>query len=108
MEELARTLRRKINDICVEYHYFKKSDTIQKSKVLAGEIQEYVSYFIQGNIFGMDEEEYKDLYSFSLGILEDYIASIENEDAVRMIDTLDYGLRELLSVFGKEESEDEK
>lgn len=105
MEELARTLKSQIDKICVEFHYFKKYNTIERSKEYAAMIQEYVSFFLQGNNFGISEEEYKDLYNFSIDVLKDYMAAVENEDAVLMVDTLEHGLRELLKIFIDEDND---
>ena len=45
-----------------------------------------------------------------IDVLKDYVAAIEQEDVVWIIDTLDYGLRELIELYiddDAEESEDE-
>ena len=46
---------------------------------------------------------------YNKDVLKDYVAAIEQEDVVWIIDTLDYGLRELIELYidDAEESEDE-
>lgn len=99
METLAKELLKKITQICVEYHYFKKTDAIEKGKEMAEEIQQFTSGFLQGNIYGMTEEEYTGLKNYVLQVLKDYMEAVEQQDIVLMIDTLDYGLRELINIF---------
>ena len=58
----------------------------------------------------ISEEEYQNLQVFVIDVLKDYVAAIEQEDVVWIIDTLDYGLRELIELYiddDAEESEDE-
>lgn len=112
MEQLARELKRGIDIICGMYHYQKDESVLLKAKVLAERMQEFCSSFLQGNIYGMEEEEYQSLYNYVLMVLEDYLEALKQQDMVYMLDTLDYGLRELVDIFieeneDAEEAEDE-
>lgn len=103
MEELAKELLLKINDICICYHYFKKADTVEKGIGLSEKIQQFVSVLLEGNIFGMEKEEQEGFQNYVLQTLEDYAEAAVQRDAVLMVDTLDYGFRELLDIFVNEE-----
>ena len=99
METLAKELTEKVDRICVEYHYMRRTDIVERGKALAGDIQQFVSVFLQGNIFGMEEEEYHGLRNYVLEVLTDYTEAIAQRDMVRMADTLEFGLRELLDIY---------
>ena len=106
----AAELREKIDGICIEYHYFKNENVIEKAKEIIPTIQKFCTGFLQGNSYGISEEEYQNLQVFVIDVLKDYVAGIEQEDVVWIIDTLDYGLRELIELYiddDAEESEDE-
>lgn len=99
METLAKSLGMKINQICVGYHYLNQSNTIEQGRGLAEEIRQFTAGFLQGNIYGMEDEEYIGLQNYVLQVLKDYMEALEQRDMVLMIDTLDYGLRELIHIF---------
>lgn len=110
MKALARKLQNKINEICIDYHYSKNENVIEKAKEIIPAIQQYCEGFLQGNLFGISEEEYQNLQVFVIDVLRDYVAAMEQEDIVWVIDTLDYGMRELIELYideDTEESEDE-
>ena len=110
MRALAAELRENIDGICIEYHYFKNENVIEKAKEIIPTIQKFCTGFLQGNSYGISEEEYQNLQVFVIDVLKDYVAAIEQEDVVWIIDTLDYGLRELIELYiddDAEESEDE-
>ena len=82
----------------------------KKAKEIIPTIQKFCTGFLQGNSYGISEEEYQNLQVFVIDVLKDYVAAIEQEDVVWIIDTLDYGLRELIELYiddDAEESEDE-
>ena len=60
MRALAAELREKIDGICIEYHYFKNENVIEKAKEIIPTIQKYCTGFLQGNSYGISEEEYYD------------------------------------------------
>lgn len=99
MKEKALQLRAIVDTACGEYYIFKDEDVLTKAKAAAGQIQDYCSFFLQGNVFGMEEGEYQNLYCYVLQVVEDYVEAVEQEDMVLMLDTLDYGLRELLGIY---------
>ena len=96
MEAFARELIEQINGVCIEYYHYKQTNVIEKVRGINEKIQQYLSFFLQGNIFGVEEEEYENLSQYVLQVLKDYCEAFLNRDMVLMIDTLDYGLRELL------------
>lgn len=99
MEEKALQLRTVVDTACGGYYLFKDEDVLTKAKAAAGQIRDYCSFFLKGNVFGIPEEEYQNLYRFVLQVLEDFVEAVEQEDTVLMLDTLDYGLRELLEIY---------
>ena len=106
MQELAGELCEGIDNICGGFHYYKDENVLGRAKDLAGKISQFCSYFLQGNIFGLEDAEYMDFQTYILGVLEDYMEAIWQQDMVYMLDTLDYGLRELLDIYiGKEPEE---
>lgn len=108
METLAKELRRDIDLICIGYHYDRQTNVVEKGKALSKKIEELVSVFLKGNIFDMEEEEYIRLQNYVLQVLRDYTQALEQRDMVLMIDTLDYGVRELLMVFIDDDAGEEK
>ena len=104
MEELAKKLRDKIDTVCGRYHYYKDRAVLEKSMGLVADIRQYCSYFLQGNIFGLEEAEYMDLQLYVMQVLKDYMEALEQKDLVYMLDTLDYGLRELLNLYIKKDT----
>lgn len=103
MEEKARGLLDKIQNICVKYYYGKENTVLGESRDMLTDIRDFCSVFLQGNIFGMEEEEYQSLQAYVLQVLEDYMEALQYQDAVWMLDTLDCGLRELLEIYIDEE-----
>ncbi len=106
METLARELERGIDIICVGYYYYKEKNIFPKAQVLADRIQRFCGSFLQGDIYGMGEEEYEVLRRYVIQVLKDYLEALEKKDTVYMLDTLDYGLRELLNIYIDKEKED--
>ncbi len=99
MEKLAKKIRNKIDTICGGYHYYKDESVLKKGRELAEEIGQYGSHFLQGNRFGLEEAEYIELQLYVMQVLEDYMEALKQQDLVLMLDTLDYGLRELLNIY---------
>ena len=58
MRALAAELRGEIDGICIEYHYFKNENVIEKAKEIIPTIQKFCTGFLQGNSYGISEEEY--------------------------------------------------
>lgn len=106
MEALALKLRNGIDIICGGYHYYKIGKVLEAALELAEDIQNFCGSFLQGNIYNMEEEEYEGLRQYVLQILEEYVEAVEQQDLVYMLDTLDYGLRELLNIYIDEEAEE--
>ncbi len=99
MEEKAKELWVIIDTVCGGYHIYKDEKVIEKAQKAAGKIQEYCAFFLQGNIFGMEEEEYQELYGYVVQVLKDFVEALEQGDTIWMLDTLDYGLRELVDLY---------
>lgn len=74
-------------------------DILNQGQGLADEIRQYCAFFLQGNIFGMEEKEYAEFGHYVLQVLEDYMEAVKQQDMLYMLDTLDNGLRELLNIY---------
>ena len=85
--------------MCVEYYYFRNTNIVEKGRELTEDIQQFTVQFLQGNVYGLEDVEYIELQSYVIQVLKDYMDAMEQNDMVLMLDTLDYGLRELLNVF---------
>lgn len=99
METLAVELQKEIDNICMEYHCVKSADVMERAKALADNISQFASGLLQGNVFEIEEEEYLGFQEYVVQVLRDYAESVRQYDTVLMVDTLDYGLRELLNIF---------
>lgn len=102
MKEKARQLWLIIDTICGGYYIYKDEKVLEKARQSARQIQEYCEYFLQGNHFHMEEDEYGVLYGYVVQVLSDFVEALEQEDIVLMLDTLDYGLRELVDLYREE------
>ena len=49
------------------------------------------------------QEEWLQINNFMMECINDYISAIRNKDTVLLIDTLDFGIRELASMFVEED-----
>lgn len=47
----------------------------------------------------MEEEAYRELYCFVVQVLEDFVEAVTQNDTILMLDTLDYGLREIVDIY---------
>lgn len=102
MEALAKELLFQINDICIRRHYLKQTDTVERGIGLSGQIRQFTSALLEGNVFCLEETEQAGFQNYVLQVLEDYVEASVQRDMVLMADVLDYGLRELLNIFGGE------
>lgn len=105
MKALARELQCGIDLICGTYYYRKDEEILLKALGMAERIRRFCGVFLQGNIFGIEESEYQDLQKYVYQALEDFLEAVEQKDAIYMLDTLDYGLRELVNIYMEEEDE---
>lgn len=99
MKELAKEIHEKMTRICIEYLFFKQTNVIEKVIPLTGDIWQFLDVFSRGNVFGMEDEDYRNLLNYVSGVAADYVEAIGQRDAVLMVDTLDNGLRELLKIY---------
>ena len=100
MEALAGKLCDAINRICIEYYYFKAENTMDKALALREDIEK-----LAGGLFAVlgDDSESEELRAYMIGVLNDYIEAVKQSDEVLMLDTLDYGLRDILMLYIDEE-----
>lgn len=108
MELLAEELLQEINQICGSYHYFRQADAVEQGIGLSGKIQQFISALLERNVFGMDEQEWENFQKNILQLLKDYAEAAQQKDAVLMVDTLDYGFREWLTIFAGTDNWEER
>jgi hypothetical protein len=101
---MANELIEKIDQICVGYYFFRNSDGVERAKDLSGEIQTYLGQLLRLTE-GDTSEEGDILRHYIAEVVEDYMSAIDQRDLVLMIDTLEYGLRELLQLSTGEAEE---
>lgn len=99
MEKRATELLKKIQITCAKFYSFRVDTVLQDAQGMMAGIQEFCSMILQGNVFEMEEEDYRLLHSYTIQVLEDFIGASQHKDMVWMLDTLDTGLRELLLIF---------
>lgn len=100
MESLARELIQGIDTVCEGYHYYKDEEIVlEKAPEFVTKIQKICGFFLQGNLFGLEEEEYLGLQSYVVEVLRDYTEALEQRDILYILDTLDYGVRELVHIY---------
>ena len=107
MEEKIVVLYRKLRDISAGYLIYQRHDNIELVKKIIPQIQEFVLWFLEKNIFGIDEETYQAMCQKLLGILSDMLTAIEQGDRVLLHDAVTYGLEEYLELFIAEDEEEE-
>lgn len=100
MEELAKKLLDEINKLCIEFHYIKKNDIIKSAVALRADIESLSRGLLAA--LGTDKES-EQLRAYTLQVLNDYVEAASQRDEVLMIDTLDYGLREIVGLYIDEE-----
>lgn len=108
MEEKIQALYSDINFIGFYCMYYKDVQYIEKIKGLLPQIQEFVQWFLQGNGFGIKEEEYRTLRENLLEILRDCVDAIEQGDRVLLMDAMEQGMIEYLKLFLSDEYLKEK
>ncbi len=104
MEELAKKMLYDINMLCINFHYFRKTDVFDKIEQTTENIQQFTNTLIRGIQKGEIDDRDAVLQEYVVQILNDYMEAIQYRDSVLMLDTLDYGLRELLNIFAEEKN----
>lgn len=100
MEELAKKLVDGINRLCIEFYYIKENNIMESAVALREDIEKLGGAILAA--LGADEES-QELRDYTLQVLSDYVEAALQRDEVLMIDTLDYGLRELVGLYIDEE-----
>lgn len=99
MEEKIIRLYEDINYIGYLYVCQGKNDYVKRANNLLPQIKEFIEWFLTGNQFGIDEELYQVLSQNLLVILKDIVSATEENDTVLMMDALEQGLGEYLTMF---------
>ena len=99
MVEKIRWLYQEINRIAVEYMCLGRTNNLYEIKKIIPQIQDFISWFLNENIFGIENTLYEDLRRNLVEILQDMCIAMQNEDRVLMHDAVNYGLVLYLEMF---------
>lgn len=99
MENKIIELYKKVRDISAAHMVYQDRHNIEMIKKIIPLIQEFVSWFLEENRFGIEQELYRGLCENLLNIVNDILTAIETEDRVLMNDAVAYGLMEYLEMF---------
>lgn len=99
MEEKIKLINNQINELCSDYYITKRYNVLLKAKSMLNDIQDFLIFILSGNYFELSESEYESLKKYTIELMEDIVNAIENNDVVLVIDSFDYGLRELVDIF---------
>lgn len=108
MEKKIQELYQSLVQISAGYLIYQQRNNIELIRKMIPQIQEFVLWFLERNIFGIEETLYQDMSQDILGILEDILTALEQGDRVLMQDAMAYGLLEYLELFIESEQEDEE
>lgn len=108
MEELALKLNKDIDLICGGFHYYKDEQVLEKARELLEDIRIFCNSLLQAVVEDERGQEQVEFQHYVLGVLQDYVEALEQQDMVLMLDVLDYGLRELLHIYIEENEEDKE
>lgn len=103
MEEKIKHLYMCINRIGYMRLETRSNDYIEQARKILPEIEEFTNWFLSGNQFEIEDDLYQALQQNLLGILEDIVTAIQENDTVLMLDALEYGISEYLTMFVPEE-----
>ena len=76
-----------------------RTNNLYEIKKIIPQIQDFVSWFLNENIFDIDNTLYGDLRRNLVEILQDMCLAMQNEDRVLMHDAVNYGLVLYLEMF---------
>lgn len=108
MEESAKKIIQKLNSICAYFYIYKSSNSIQEGKELLSDIQQFGNYILEIVENNKEDKEWLQVNDFMLECINDYVSSIRNNDAVLLIDTLDFGIRKLANMFIEEDGNEDE
>ena len=94
MDEKIQSLYQQLKEITFRYWVYRLRQNIEKTKKIIPEIQEFVLWFLEENIFGIDEELYQGMSENLVNILQDILTALQQEDMVLLHDAIAYGLLE--------------
>lgn len=99
MDEKIQSLYQQLKEITFRYWVYRLRQNIEKTKKIIPEIQEFVLWFLEENIFGIDEELYQGMSENLVNILQDILTALQQEDMVLLHDAIAYGLLEYVQLF---------
>lgn len=108
MEETICTLQRDLYEISMNYLMDYNRNNVKAIKEHIPQIEEFATWFLEENRYGIEENLYQDLCRNLLMVLQDISAALQQEDRVLLHDAVGYGLLEYLKLFVvQEEAADE-
>lgn len=98
-EEKLMELKECILGTNIDHLLFGKNNNIEKVKEYLPQIQEFVEWFLQGNVWGGEDSLYHEMQMDILGILNDCMIALKEDDHVLMQDAIGYGLLSYIELF---------
>ena len=99
MEEKITSLYERINRIGFQSMHYKDGRYLERARKLLPEVEGFASWFLGGDGFGLDRGTYGALCQNLLGILQDCMEALGQEDRVLMMDALEQGVSGYLEMF---------
>lgn len=103
MEEKIKQLYMDINYIGYRRLESRTNDYVEQAKKLLPKLEEFATWFLAGNQFGIEDELYQALQANLLRVLDDIVTAVKENDTVLMLDALESGICEYLTMFVPEE-----
>ena len=97
--EKLKDLYTKIENCCNTEIVRRNHQLIKNVKQLLPDIMEFTNIILDKSNFEVDDEIYQVLYVQYMGIVEDLMNGIENQDEVLVMDSLYDGLLEFINIF---------
>lgn len=102
---MVEELYKEIYAACIQFAVYKEKNIVEKVQHFFPLLNDFVTVFMGGNEFGIEEEDYQLLRQLLIDILKDIALGIENRDRVLLEDTVEYGLKEFIEIFITDEEE---
>ena len=84
---------------CRKEAEWNRGTIVEDTRILLPQIQEFTEIISNPKNFDLKEEEYQDLLTYYMEVLNDIVIAMENHDIVLLYDALTYGLLEVMKLF---------
>lgn len=98
-EKALLDLKKRVVQTNVEHLLLGKNNNIERVKEYLPQIQNFIEWFLQGNIWGIEEDLYQNMQLDIINILNDCVTAIKEDDHVLLQDAIGYGLLGYIELF---------